>query len=218
MNEKDFREKYYSKAQEQTLETLAGFINDMLGESLDYGSICCAVSAAALAAAWATNKAPQGGITGFQAGAIMWEFIQQWNYSSNMCGLRIINYDNMLYAQYEDKFQKIIRKEVFQSLQKEAAKLLEESRRGKIEYEKDMKQYEKDLAAFVEKYPNYHNKPKYYERLHSGTSDEWEAEKKKKESGFEFAPDKPCYFEGQTEHWQSIVNGVVPFGYEIKED
>lgn len=218
MTEKDFREKYYEKVAKQTLETLPRFIEEIFQESFDYGSICCAVAASALAAAWAANNHNKAGITGFQAGAVMWEFIQQWNYKSNKTGLRIVDYDNMLYAQCKDNFQKTIRKSVFESLQKEAQDHLDKDKASHKKYIKDTEQYQKDLAEFIKKYPDYHDRPKYYERLGCGTGKEWEAEDEKKKSGFEFAPSKPFYARGQIEHWQSIVDGVIPFGYVISEN
>lgn len=216
MKEQDFRDKYYSQVSKQTLETLPEFINQLIKDGTGYGSVCCAVAAAALSAAWAVNK--KAGITGFQAGAVMWEFIQQWQYKSNKTGLKIVDFDNMLYAQYEDNFQKTIGKSVFESLQKEAQSHLDKDKANHDKYIKDAEQYQKDLAAFVEKYPDYHKRPKHYEKLGCGTGAEWDAEKKKEESGFEFAPAKPFYREGQLDHWQSIVNGIVPFGFEIKPE
>ena len=217
MEERDFREKYYDKAKEQTFETLPDFFKEMFQEHFDYGSICCAIANSALAAANAANHHKKAGITGFQAGAVMWEFIRQWNYSHNKCGLRIVDYDNMLYAQYEDKFQKTISKSVFEALQKQAQEHLDKDKADHEKYLKDMKQYEIDLAAFVKMYPDYYERPKHYEKLCGGTSDEWDAEKKKEKSGFEFAPDKPYYSAGQLEHWQLIVNNRVPFGYTISK-
>ncbi len=217
MTENEFRENYYTKAKEQTFDTLPKFLEEMFAESFDYGSICCAVAASALAAANSANHHKKAGITGFQAGAVMWEFIRQWNYSSNKCGLRIINYDNMLYAQYDDKFQRTIKKSVFEALQKEARIHLDKDKANHEKYFKDMEQYEIDLHKFVEKHPDYFANKKHYDRLGCGTGDEWDAEKKKEKSGFEFAPSEPFYHAGQLEHWQSIVDGTVPFGYTISE-
>ena len=64
----------------------------------------------------------------------------------------MIDYDDMLYPQYDDKFDKTINTHTFNTLQNEAKKLLE------------------DTAHPVVK-----------------------------------------------AHWQSIVDGVVPFGYKIKD-
>lgn len=118
-----------------------------------YGTAPRAIAQAALAVAW--YLASDFGITGFQAGCVMWDFIRDWMYSGNECGMRIINYDDMLYPQYDDKFDKTISRDVFEALQKIAKKKLEES-----EYA----------------HPNVIN------------------------------------------HWKSIVDGNVPFGYVIKED
>lgn len=76
---------------------------------------------------WAANeeKGAQGGITGFQVGAVMWEFIRRWEFTSNKTGLKILNYDNMLYPQMADKFEKKISRGVWNLLQKEAKERLE---------------------------------------------------------------------------------------------
>ena len=152
MTEQEFRDKYYGKAKEQTLETLPDFLNDMLSESHSYGSICCAVAGSAIAAASASNKHKNAGITGFQAGAVMWEFIRQWMYSSNKCGLSIIDYDNMLYPQHADHFERTISSDCWDELRKQA----KESLKG-------------DMGV-----------------------------------------------DEVRQHWQSIVDGKVPFGYTVK--
>jgi hypothetical protein len=113
---------WYAEARKQTIETLPDFLNHLINDYIhDYGTICRAVAAAALGAARAVNASPTGGITGFQAGCVMWEFIRQWMYRSNKCGLQIINYDDMLYPQYEYGFtKKTIEKEQWDALQKQA--------------------------------------------------------------------------------------------------
>lgn len=112
-----------------------------------------AIAQAALATAW--YLASDFGITGFQAGFVMWDFIRDWQYSDNECGMKIVNYDDMLYPQCEYKYEKTISRDTFEALQKTAKKNLEES-----EYA----------------HPNVIN------------------------------------------HWKSIVDGNVPFGYVIRED
>lgn len=219
MTEKEFREKYYDEVSKQTLETLPKFIEKMLNEKLGYGSVCCAVAASALAAAWAANRSPKGGITGFQACAVMWEFVRQWNYKSNKIGLRIVDYDNLLYSQYEDRFTSpTISQNQFDILQKEAKRLLQEDLDSKTKYDKDKIQYNKDIAKFVKKYPDYYKRKKHYDRLMGGTSIEWEVYEKKQKDGFEFAPQEPFYYRSPLiSHWQSIVSGKVPFGITIKK-
>jgi hypothetical protein len=122
----------------------------------DYGTICHAVAAAAVKAAWAMNAQPQGGITGFQAGAVMWEFIRHWNCMEGPA--RLINYNVMLYPQYANKFEKIINQGTWKWLQKSASEKLAES-----------KTEDGSASSRV------------------------------------------------IDHWQSIIDGVVPFGYSVEK-
>lgn len=126
--EDNIHKEWYDQANKQTLETLPEFLR-MLSEDFehDYGTICHAVTAASVAAAYALMSTPQGGITGFQAGAVMWEFIRYWSYKSNKSGLRIIDYDNLLYPQYVENFDKVITKNQWSKLQEQAKLNLEES-------------------------------------------------------------------------------------------
>lgn len=156
MMEEINEKQLYKEAMKQTTDTIGDFIKHaMCDYQHDYGSVCVAVAACAIAAVYASNKTPQGGITGFQAGFIMFEFARQLCYTGNKCGLRMINYDDMLYPQYENKFRQTISKETFEALQEEARKKIEE-------------------------YTNAH----------------------------------PAVIN----HWKSIVDGVVPFGYKIEEE
>lgn len=162
--EKDWEiiNSWYEKAAEQTFETLPGFISGIInGYRHDYGTICHAISACTLATAWACNRmdGAQGGITGFQAGAVMWMFIKRWEFKNNKCGLRLIDYDDLLYPQYEYKFNKSIEPSTWEKLQEEAKKLIEETKNDA------------------------------------------------------FGPHPEVLA-----HWQSIVDGHVPFGLEVEDD
>lgn len=118
-------EEWYAEAKKQTLETLPQYMTHILNDfPLDYNTIVYAVSACALAAAYAADNSPRGGITGFQAGFVMWEFIRQWCYPNNKCGLKIVDYDDMLYPQYRDKFEKRITEDEWHLLKKQAEFLL----------------------------------------------------------------------------------------------
>lgn len=149
--------EWFEQARKQKLETLPEFMNHILNDYYhDYGTICHAISACALAAAWAADRSDQVGITGLQSGIVMWDFVRQWAYISNKTSLRIIDYDDMLYPQYEYKFvNKEISPSTWEALRHEAKRLLEEK-------------------------SNYAH-------------------------------------EKVIEHWENIVNGVVPFGYRIKK-
>lgn len=125
---KEIINKWFEEAKEQTIDTIPDFMRHVLNDyGHDYGTICHAFSACAIAATWAADKSVQGGITAFQAGAVMWSFVRRWNYTENKTGLKIVDYDNMLYPQYADSFEKTIRKDLWKLLQAEAKKRLSEN-------------------------------------------------------------------------------------------
>ena len=147
---------WFAEAKKMTEEGLSDFFARIIhGYNHDYGTACHAVAACALAAAWAACGENDIGLSGFQAGFVMWDFIRDWKYRHNKCGLRLVDYDNMLYPQYDDKFEKAIDRYTWEALQKQALENLE----------------------------------KYSKYAHPDVID----------------------------HWQSIVDGIVPFGYEVKD-
>jgi hypothetical protein len=155
ITEKDnLHKQWYIDAKEQTLETLPKFLNHLIEDYIhNYGTICHAISAGAIATAWAIDNSKQGGITGFQAGCVMWKFIEQWMYSNNICGLKVLDYDNMLYPQYYSNFEKNINEDTWIKIQDMAKKLFKE---------------------------------------------------------------KDCFVhENVVEHWKSIIEGKIPFGYKV---
>ena len=152
----NLQDEWHKKAKSMKPEDLPEFFRHLTEDyHHDYGTVCHAMAAIGLAAMWAFNKSEgaRGGITGFQAGCVMWEVIRHMNYEDNKCGLRLLNMDDLLYPQYEHKFCSI-------------------------------------------------------------SSDTWEAVKKeaqKRLSGRGAAhPDVVA-------HWESIVNGKVPFGLKIED-
>lgn len=109
----------------KSFDDLVSFLKDVEEHyNYDYGVAPRAIAQASLAVAW--HLAEKFGITGFQAGFTMWDFIRDWQYSGNRCGLKIVDYDNMLYPQYQYKFEKTINESTWVDLQKEAKKNLEE--------------------------------------------------------------------------------------------
>lgn len=99
------RDEWYARAKAQTLETLPAFLKELAEYKHDYNTICYACAAGALAGCWAVERSPSGGITGFQAGAIMWEFMGAWNNIDAPAWL--LRGENLLYPQYADKFGSI---------------------------------------------------------------------------------------------------------------
>jgi hypothetical protein len=127
--EDNIQNEWYEEAREMTLEKLPDFLDHLLTDyEHDYGTICHALSAGSVATAWAMNKADQGGITGFQAGFVMWGFIQNWSTQYKDKPLRLIDFHDMLYPQYEYKFDKTISEDTWKYLQEEAGKLLRENK------------------------------------------------------------------------------------------
>ena len=117
-------ERWYDKAKNVTTTTLSTFINKIVnGYEHDYGTIAHAITASGLAAMLAVIK--EHPISAQQANFIMWNFIYRWMYPNNKCGLVLLNYDNLLFPQYEEMFDKVLSPEVFEALQKEASDLLE---------------------------------------------------------------------------------------------
>lgn len=157
MNEFEVKDTLCEKRKQiKTFDELTSFLKDVTENyNCGYGEAPRAMSQAALAVAWFLAR--EFGITNFQAGFVMWDFIKGWSYPHNKCGMRLVDYDNMLYPQYEDKFQKTISSSTWEQLQSAAKNALEEHR------------------------------------------------------------DFPAHPVVQ-KHWQSIVNGKIPFGYTIDND
>lgn len=119
--------EWFVEARKMKMEDLPAFIDKMMNKYIhDYGTACHAVSACAIAAAWAA--AEKEGITGFQAGFVMWDFIRNWTKTHNECGLKLIDFDDMLYPQNKDQFEKrTISLNNWKRIQAKAKEKLEES-------------------------------------------------------------------------------------------
>ena len=103
----------------KSLDDLMNYIQNIRDNyDIGYDTAPRAIAQAALATSY--YLADMFGITGFQAGFVMWDFIKDWSFRGNKCGLKIVNYDYMLYPQYNYKFQKTIKKDTFEALQKAA--------------------------------------------------------------------------------------------------
>lgn len=152
MESEEIKRTWFKECRTQTIETLLAFMESVLNNDavnwdrtdpdICYDMCVHAVAACALAAAWAANERAK--LSGFQASFVMWDFIRQWFFSDNRCGLRILDFDNMLYPQYEDKFDKTITQDTFDAIRKRAEELL----RDKNEYAVDaVRQHWASIAA-----------------------------------------------------------------------
>lgn len=88
----------------------------------DYGTIVHAITATALAAAYTADRMPQGGITGFQAGAIGTGFLRHW--LSIDGPFRLVAYRDTLFPQNAPRFARTLSPAVIEYLREEASKLL----------------------------------------------------------------------------------------------
>lgn len=116
----------------QNSQELKDFIDELNKKySHDYGTICHFIAAAAVGAANAVQHGPQGGITGFQAGCIMWSIIDGWGVWGSG-PKQVIEWENLLYPQYDYKMPRSVTRRTFDHLQKKAKEGLnrEQDRKG----------------------------------------------------------------------------------------
>lgn len=110
----------------ETPDQLAAFVTKLTTEyEHDYGTICHAMHAAMKAAMRVVDKSPQGGITGFQASCIGWMQVSDLFMIRKEDPVRLVNYADLLFPQYEEKFTSISAK-TWEHLQAEAKKNLAE--------------------------------------------------------------------------------------------
>ena len=118
--------EWFEEACHMKAENLPAFYEKMThAYNHDYGTACHAVAACALAAAWAACGENDTGLSGFQAGFVMWDFIKNWTKTGNECGLRLVDYDDMLYPQCEYKFDKVIDEDTWKAIQNKAKQNIE---------------------------------------------------------------------------------------------
>src|SRR5699024_9417415 len=93
------QDEWYKRAYNMKPDDFPDFFREMTEDYIhDYGTVCHAMAAVGLAAMFAFNNSEgaRGGITGFQAGHVMWQVILHMNYENNKCGLKILDMDNLL--------------------------------------------------------------------------------------------------------------------------
>lgn len=109
------------------MNDLVLFIDDVRQNyNTGYGTAPRAIAQAAVAVA--DYMLSDFGCTGFQASCCMWDIVRDLMYPNNKLGFKMIDYDNLLYPQYEYKFsEKTLSKEQWEALQGEARKNLSAS-------------------------------------------------------------------------------------------
>lgn len=143
--ESKIQDEWYKEAEKMTAEKLPAFIEKLTTKYVhDYGTIAHACSAA-LATAHVIDRSECGGITGFQAGFVWWGFVSRWLHIEGPA--KLVTYEDMLYPQYEHKFEKVISKETHQWLMKEANKKLKEAKEKSYEVSPVILDHWKKIAS-----------------------------------------------------------------------
>lgn len=224
--ETDVKE-WLDTAKTMTPDKFPDFFNHLLEDYiLDYGNVCHAMAAVAIAAmkAFIHSGNIKGDITGYQSSLILWDIIRNLSYQSNVFGLKIQNMDLLLSPQYESHFN-TIPENVWLSIQKEAQERIAKNEKKYHEYQKKLVQYRKDMENFLiivkefeqkhPEYPKYEDNPQFYDRNNNET-----IAATKDDKDFLYAPEKPVCDLANPDvlaHWHHIVSGTVPFGLKVSD-
>lgn len=121
--EDGIHKEWFEQAAKVTIETLGDFVKKLANDyEHDYGTIVHAMAAAVGATMSALNNSDQGGITGFQAGCLMWEILEKEFHVEFPS--RLVRFEHMLFPQYEYEF-KAIPYDIWVWLRERASQLLE---------------------------------------------------------------------------------------------
>lgn len=120
METTDIREQWMAEANKQTLDTLPAFLSALKDHQHDYNTCVYATAAAMVGTMWAMNE--HLGLTGFQSGGVGWEVMRKMHSFDGPA--KLVLYENMLFPQYERKFQRTIDQDTADWLKDEAAKKL----------------------------------------------------------------------------------------------
>lgn len=126
MEELQFREKHYNKHKAKNFNELKKAYDEMLPDADDYGSSVIFAEIMMNLMFQVVDSSPVGGFTGFQAGCLVFPLIRRYGGYSSDSMLRIMDYKNILYPQYDKSFREI-NYDTFEKLKKIANdKLFEE--------------------------------------------------------------------------------------------
>jgi hypothetical protein len=126
---KEFETECYKRCDAiKTPADLKTYVEWLVEQPHTYSSIGIACTGAALAAIRTVDHSDCGGITGFQAGWIAWEFTMRFLHIDGP--MRRVEFRHMLYPQYEADFDKTISPAVWKDLQEQARAHLAEVEAG----------------------------------------------------------------------------------------
>lgn len=120
MTEKECKEMIYEKSGSvKTLEQFTELLNEIKSQEWNYDSLVYSASAIMRSALSVADL----GLSTFQAGFVAWELIGYLMHIKSPA--KIIDFNEMLYPQYEAKFQKTISADVWDYLQNKANEYLD---------------------------------------------------------------------------------------------
>lgn len=129
----DFKDEWYGEAKNNvnTIDELNTFYKKLFVDYVekngphDYNTMCYATAAFATAAAAICRKC--FGITALQMSCVACDIARNTTLVDDSCGCELIlrQYSNMLYPQYDYKFDNVIKPKTWELLQDEAKKRLE---------------------------------------------------------------------------------------------
>lgn len=126
--EQGIHKEWYKRANElRSIGQLAEFLEEITTKyDHDYGTIVHAIAAAAVAAAKVVDRSPAGGITGFQASCVEWSFIRHYGVHGEDELLAMVDWNRLLFPQYDDRMPRTVQRETFEELQRRAKAKIEE--------------------------------------------------------------------------------------------
>lgn len=122
MTETEMREHLAERLKDIQPGEVDAAIAEVMAMEHDYGTVCVAIGCLAAAACYAADRTPNGGITGFQASAVMWEFIRAWGKLNEPA--RLVRYGEFLYPQYASHHTATLSVDTWKWLQEQATERL----------------------------------------------------------------------------------------------
>ena len=124
----ELREAWIKRAKElRTIEEFGRFLEAMIAFEHSYNTAVYAAAALMIGVLRVFDRSPQGGLSGFQAGAVFWELAPHL-LSVGKCGLKLVDWELLLYPQYAKHFEKTINNKAWGAVKKRAKEILKTSR------------------------------------------------------------------------------------------
>ena len=125
MDEKFVYEERKPEIESATFDNMMDIVEKYFHEyEQDYDSVVEITEACCEAMAWACSE--KLGLTGFQASCVGLLFLQRFNGIGKNVGLKVLDYDAMLYPQNAERFEPCVERSIFEGMQRQAIANLNE--------------------------------------------------------------------------------------------